>query len=315
MFTTNPIASVCICTYNGETRMSAVLEALIRQDCPREQWEIVIVNNASSDNTGAVVEAIFKHHSEVAGRVVDEPRAGLSFARQRAAAEAKGELILFLDDDNIADPLFVRNAIQAFAERPKAGALGGRVIASWETTPTPLALAVQDFALAICDRGDRAFCYERGGGPVGAGFCIRAVLLRAIYARDGEAASVIGRDKSGYGAGEDLALAVRVWEMGCECWYVPGLILEHQLPRRRMEPDYLQKLYFSIGQGQAAVRRIFDWKARTPLAWIIAAKDAFRLLTATPRHTGAQDSLASELADLQSRLIRGRIQKTLKFWN
>ncbi len=313
-------ATVVICTFNGASRVGLVIEALARQTQPPATWELLVIDNASTDGTGEVTSRNIQDKLAGCGRVVREEQAGLSFARARAAREAGGEIICFLDDDNIPAPDFVKNAVQAFRDYPRAGALGGKVLPVWETTPSALALAVQDFALAICDRGDRAFKYERNLGPVGAGLCLRAEVLRQIYQNEKIAGSVVGRTGSGFGGGEDLAIAMLVWRSGFECWYEPSLIIRHLLPASRMGKNYLLRLYEGIGRGQTAVRRLSDWKARTPLAWLIGLKDLCRWQFGqwrgpAPRLRQQHPALAADLHDLNQRLVWGRsMQAMLPFW-
>lgn len=313
-------ASICICTYNGVARIGDVLDALAQQTLDRIEWEVLVIDNASNDGTGAAANRTIQEKLAGRGRVVREEQAGLSFARARAALEASGEIICFLDDDNLPAPDFVKNAVQAFRDHPRAGALGGRVLPVWETTPSALALAVQDFALAICDRGNQAFEYDRNVGPVGAGLCLRAEVLRQVYRNKKIPGSVVGRTGSGFGGGEDLAIAILVWQSGHTCWYEPSLIIRHLLPARRMEKDYLLRLYEGIGRGQAAVRRLCDWKARTPLAWLIGLKDLCRWQFGQwrgPTHGLRQPhpALAADLHDLNQRLVWGRsMQAMLPFW-
>jgi glycosyltransferase involved in cell wall biosynthesis len=311
--------TVCICTYNGAGRIRDVIEALSVQSLPRDLWEVLVIDNASTDDSGKVASQLIEAILEGHGRVVHEARPGLSFARQRAAVEARGEIVCFLDDDNVPEVEFVSNALKAFANRLTLGAVGGRVIPVWEKPPTALALAVQDFALAICDRGNKAFAYGAKLGPVGAGLCIRRELLRKIYLECGAAEAVTGRKGQDCGGGEDLVIAVMAWHHGFERWYDPSLVIRHILPEARMHKDYLLRLYSATGQGQAAVRRLFDWKARTPLALVIAAKDSLRWLRRNflkikeLSSPGAQ-ALSKDLNDLEMRLLLARSRRALAFW-
>jgi glycosyltransferase involved in cell wall biosynthesis len=284
------------------------------QTQPAETWELVIVDNASSDDTGAVATDLIRDFPRGRGRVIHESQPGLSFARARAAREARGEIVCFLDDDNIPAPDFVAGAILAFAERPVAGALGGKVLPVWEMPPNALALAVQNFALAICDMGDKAFRHPPNTGPVGAGLCIRTTILKGIYSEGGAAAKVTGHKGKGVGGGDDLAVGILTWQFGYECWYEPSMRIQHLLPARRMEKAYLLQLYKGIGRGQAAVRRLYDWKARTPLALIIAAKDLARWLKRSwrPPSRVEDEVLTRDLNDLERNLLLGRIRATIK---
>jgi glycosyltransferase involved in cell wall biosynthesis len=309
-------STVAICAYNARGRIHHVLQALAAQSAPADSWDVLIVDNASTDGTGQYSSDLAGEILKCRTRVVVEATPGQAFARQRAAREAQGEIICFLDDDNIPAPDFVACAILAFDSRPAAGAIGGKIMAAWETPPTALALAVQNFALAICDLGDTPFKHEFNNGPVGAGLCIRSPILKAIYARKDAATAAIGRKGKGLGGGDDLAIGILTWQMGYECWYDPSLVLEHRLPARRMDKDYLLKLYEGIGCGQAEVRRLHDWKARSPLGILIGAKDFARWMKGQWSGPGRElrqqhPAIARDLHELNQRMTLGRSRQAL----
>jgi hypothetical protein len=309
-------ATVAICTHNGARRIAQVLESLAAQNLPAGDWETLVIDNASTDDTSVVAANSLARLQPDNGRVVCEATPGLTFARRRAANEARGDIICFLDDDNIPAPDFVASAVGAFARRRRAFAIGGKVNAVWEQEPSPLALAVQHFALAICDRGDNAFCYERNWGPVGAGLCIRTEVLRTIYSEHG-GTTVLGRTGGRLTSGDDLLIGILAWKLGGECWYEPSLSIKHILPARRMEKSYLLKLYEGIGRGQAAVRRLYDWKARNrALVALIGVKDLGRWLRGrisgpSIALSSSPVGLAADLHELNQRLVWGRAMQAL----
>lgn len=311
-------ASVCICTFNGAPRIPFVLEALAQQDCPPGDWEILVVDS-STDDSKALAEAECGRLFGSRARVITESRPGLSFARARAARETRGEIICFLDDDNIPGPDFVTQTIRAFKEHPHAGCLGGKVIPRWESSPTPLAEAVADFALAICDRGDRAFAYDgSGGGPVGAGLCARRDLLRQVYSESRFARMVVGGTAVDVGGGEDTAISVAIKRMHWEIWYVPSLVLYHLIPLSRMTKDYFMRYYERIGRGQANIRQLYDWKARTPLSWLIGLRDLCRWLSGqwrgpSPELRHQHPALARDLHELHQSMTLERACQALSW--
>lgn len=310
-------ATVAICTHNGGSRIGEVLRSLALQETGSLRWEVLVVDNGSTDNTAAVCQELARSFPSPL-RVVHEAQLGLSFARQRAAEEARGDIICFLDDDNPAEPDYVANAVHFFATNPKAGSIGGKVLPLWETPPTPLAETVSEFALAICDRGDAAFRYEGlTSGPVGAGMCVRRQLLRQIYRNNQLAEAVTGRKGGSLASGEDTALAIRVKQLGFECWYVPAMRIGHMIPGTRMEFDYLLRLHEGIGRGQASVRSLYDWKARNSLlSALIGAKDLFRWALGKWRgpnqdRPGCDPRLAVQVHELKQRQLWGRATQAI----
>ena len=92
--------SIIISTYNNAESLIRTLESVVAQDADKSLWECVVVNNASTDNTAERFSAFAQSHSDVNMRMVDEPKQGLSYGRNRGIAEAKGDYIALLDADD-----------------------------------------------------------------------------------------------------------------------------------------------------------------------------------------------------------------------
>jgi glycosyltransferase involved in cell wall biosynthesis len=211
------VVSVCICTYNGAARIGDVLDALDRQTDTTPRWEIVVIDNASTDETATFVRRRFAARQDGRGRLLYEAQPGQMFARRAAAHAARGCFIAFLDDDNILAPNYIERLLDVLPRYPRLGIVGGRVRPAWVGEPTPIGRAIANFALAICDRGDTPFAYrEVVEGPAGAGLVIRTDLLRAIFAEHTLAARVTGRIGSGFTGGDDIALVIRAHQLGYE---------------------------------------------------------------------------------------------------
>lgn len=130
---TQPAASILICTYNR----AALLEETVTvcaQQARENKAEIIVVDNNSTDTTAAVLSALAAANTDVL-RVFHEPQQGLSHARNRALREARGALVIFLDDDAIPHPGWLA-ALCAFREvHPEVAAFGGRIIPRFQVSP------------------------------------------------------------------------------------------------------------------------------------------------------------------------------------
>jgi glycosyltransferase involved in cell wall biosynthesis len=313
-------ATVCICTHNGGHRAVHVLEVLARQTAPAEQWEVMVIDNGSTDNTASVTAAKLHELFPDRGRVVAEPELGIAFARRRASMEARGEVLCFLDDDNIPDLDFVEQALRHFSASPKTGAVGGKLIAEWEKPATPLANVVAVDMLGVTALGDEPFLITQPGwGPAGAGLCIRTGLLRRILADPSFCAGISGRRGEALSSGEDMALCVKVYQLGYERRYDPALRLRHQLSAHRMETDYLLRLHEAVGRGQAAVRRLWAWQGNTRwMSAVVAAKDALTFLARKIRGPvpvpGLEDKSEQQtIHRMRQRQLIGRISEAFRF--
>lgn len=305
-----PVLSVAICTYNGAERIALVMEALGRQTRRAMDWEVLVVDNASTDETARIADQALAHHLPDRGRRIHEPQPGVMFARRRATLEARAELIAYLDDDNIPAPDYVDQAIAIMQRHPEAGIAGGKVLAQWLGTPTPLGEAAAPFALAIRDRGEQPFAYpEITGGPDTAGMVARTALLRTIFTDTHLARKITGRKGKSLISGEDTAIVIRAHQLGYDCRYEPQLVIYHRLPASRSSLDYLLRLYEGIGRGQASMRPLLDAKAHNPLlALLIASKDGGRWLVRSLR--GTPPTLRKErgaLADDFHRLYQAQV--------
>lgn len=159
--------SVAICTYNGAMRLPAVLDQLRKQvGTEKIQWEVLVVDNNSSDRTAEVTSNYIKHwRKDCELRYVFEERQGVSYARSRAVEEAKSrELLAFLDDDNFPAENWVAEAYSFGQEHPQAGAYGGIIHARLDEPPPNYFERVKIF-FAIYNRGSVPFRYERTAKP------------------------------------------------------------------------------------------------------------------------------------------------------
>lgn len=129
--------TVVIPTYNGVNRLPFVLNKLQLQiETELIKWEILIIDNNSADTTAQLI-AVYQENgmSPVPLRYCFESQQGLAFARQRGVKEAQGELIGFLDDDNLPHPTWLIASYKFAQKYPKAGAYNGRIIGEFEISP------------------------------------------------------------------------------------------------------------------------------------------------------------------------------------
>src|SRR5215831_16631642 len=125
----HPGVSVIICCYNSVSRLPKTLEHLAKQVVPKDfNWEIIVVNNASTDDTAAFAQDIWDNlYTEfIRFRIVDEEQQGQFYARKRGAQEAAFDYVIFCDDDNWLDPDYVSLAFDVLNKDAKIGAAGGQ---------------------------------------------------------------------------------------------------------------------------------------------------------------------------------------------
>ena len=123
--------SLIIATYNRAACLVETLRSVAEQDAPRDEWECVVVNNNSADDTSERFAAFAADHAGLNLRMVDEHNQGLSYARNRGIRESTGEYIAIIDDDERIAPEFISAYISLFDEVPRAVAAGGPIVAEY----------------------------------------------------------------------------------------------------------------------------------------------------------------------------------------
>lgn len=249
--------TVAIRTYNGEKLLPAVLERL-RSQMGTEQisWEIVVVDNNSTDNTAKILQEYQSNWSQAYPLIYYfEPQQGAVFARLRAIKEARGTFIGFLDDDNFPTPNWVAAAYSFGKSHPKAGAFGGQIKGEFEVYPPENFERIQSF-LALKERGSKPNLYdpENLSLPPGAGL----VVQKQVWLDNVPAQLVLqGPVGSSLAAkGEDFEALLYIGRAGWEIWYNPEMCIYHQIPKWRLEKDYLITLIRGVGLSICQLRMI-----------------------------------------------------------
>lgn len=240
--------SVLIPTHNPRRDLlGETLVALRGQTLPTGDWELILLDNASSPPLP--VELVAWHPR---GRVLPVPTLGLTHARVAGCETAAGEILVWVDDDNLLAPDYLEAVLARFENAPRLGALGGKSLPRYETPPPPwfsLGLA----PLGCRDLGDRpreaswsadTARHYPDCAPIGAGLAIRrdAMLAwTALVKRDPVRAS-FGRTGAALTSGEDNDINLALLAAGWTLAYEPRLSLTHVIPARRLTLDYQRRI-------------------------------------------------------------------------
>ena len=239
--------TVAIPTYNGANRLPLVLEKLRSQiNTENISWEVIIVDNNSSDNTSKIVQDYQSRFSEfVSIRYLFEPQQGAAFARLKAIKEAKGTYIGFLDDDVLPDKNWIYAAYSFCQAHPQAGAVGGQIHGDFEVEPPPEYKRVYPF-LSIREHGSkpRLFDPNKLNLPTTASLVVSKKVWNESFP---EHLTLSGRVGSSMVASEDYELLLYIHKNGWEIWYNPNMESYHKIPAHRLERGYLLSLGRSCG--------------------------------------------------------------------
>ncbi|MCG6137379.1 MAG: hormogonium polysaccharide biosynthesis glycosyltransferase HpsE [Nostoc sp. LLA-1] len=247
VFPQNIDITVAIPTYNGATRLPKILDSLLKQiNIEQINWEIIIVNNNSSDTTSEVIHKYQKIYSEKCPlRCYTEKQQGAAFARLLAVRKAKGSLVAFLDDDNLPAPDWLAAAYAFGIEYPQAGAWSGQIHGEFEVQPPENFEKIQAF-LAIREHGNQPHLFEpdRLRLPPGAAMVVRKKVWSENVPQQPK---LSGKLPGVLVQGDDYEPLLYIHNAGWEIWYNPAMHTYHQIPHWRLERDYLLRLARGCG--------------------------------------------------------------------
>lgn len=245
--------SVVICSHNGASLLPPVLAHLAGQDASGGvDWEIIVIDNASTDDTGEVARRCWPASSRIALRVVLEPRLGLSYAKQRGIGEARYEFVAFVDDDSWLDPQWVRTALEVCLTHPEAGAIRGIIELECEITPPPWLGANQGWFGVWPDLPGPCEVTEMPGGLCGDGMILRKSAWHDLQTKGFRFTLTGNRGGSLNGCeDEELSLALRL--AGWRFWYDPRLRLRQFLTADKLDWRHLRRRARNEGISSVAL--------------------------------------------------------------
>ncbi|HSC54389.1 MAG TPA: glycosyltransferase family A protein [Phnomibacter sp.] len=233
--------SVIICCYNSAGRLQPTLEHLAKQQFTNPlNWEIVLVNNASTDNTKKIAEKIWQELGAPAPLIIaDEDKPGTDHARRHGIFAAGYEYFVFCDDDNWLAENYLALLYAYLEQNPNVGAVGGASV------------AVSNIELP--DWFDQAAGYYAVGAPArktcdisdyglwGAGMSGRVLNFRMALPEQIPLVNA-GRVGNSTGMGEDGEMCKRIVLQGYRVHFYDQLVLRHFMDAKRVTFEYYQKL-------------------------------------------------------------------------
>jgi glycosyltransferase involved in cell wall biosynthesis len=227
--------SVIIPTYNRAKMLGITIESFINQDYPKDQYEIIIADNNSSDNTKDVVND-WQKRSPVDIRYIFEKRQGVHFARNTAAKIAMGDVLYFTDDDMIADKDLLREIVKVFEFDTKVASVTGRVLPKWEVNPP-------DWVIKLCYNGllsindpPEEFIISTHDCNV---FSCHQAILRDVFFKSG---GFNPENTAGMWIGDgETGLNIKIKQLGYKFGFNGASIIYHVIPSQRMTQSYLNQ--------------------------------------------------------------------------
>ncbi|MBP1693841.1 MAG: glycosyl transferase family 2 [Chloroflexi bacterium] len=238
--------SVVICTRNRASYLQEALASLAIQTLPSDAFEILVVDNASTDTTQQVIEQEFNRLPNL--RSVHEPTLGLNYARNAGWKSALGEFVAYLDDDGIAAPDWLERILDVYREvSPRPGCVGGKIVPIWEA-PRPVWLADELAThLAIFDWSTTPILTFEDALLAGVNLSIPKALIEQV----GGFAPQLDRQGSNLLSNGDVLLQLQLQRAGYACYYDPAICVQHHIQASRLTQRWFEERFYWQGVSDA----------------------------------------------------------------
>jgi glucosyl-dolichyl phosphate glucuronosyltransferase len=271
--------SVIICSWNRAESLRGALASL-QKSClpPGTNWEIIVVDNNSTDETAAVCEQ-FRRADPQHFRYIFEKRQGKSFALNTGIENTNGTVLAFTDDDVVVDPNWLMETVRVFESEDCVG-VAGKIVPLWESKrpawlteegPYKLHLAIVSY-----DLGENSCMLQ--APPLGANMSFK----KEIFAKYGMFRTDLGPTAGSEVRGEDTEFCWRLLHAGERFMYAPKAIIFHPVDQQRISKHYYQAWYYGMGQAKSRIERapegavryfgvpryMFRWYFRDLFLWL-----------------------------------------------
>lgn len=273
--------SIIISTYNNAASLLRTLDSVAKQDYDKNEWECVVVNNNSTDDTAARVATFIEEHSDLNIRLVEESQQGLSFARNRGIAESKGQFVAFIDDDETINEGFVSAYIDIFHNHGAFVAAGKLKVCYDSKRPKWMSHYTEKMIANPFDLGNSVITITRTITPTGGNMAFN----REVFNLYGGFDTDLGRKGGELFGGEENDIFARIRDLGERVFYTPNAIAYHHIADRKLTAEYFDKLSYGVGiskrlraEKYGAEKALFaDERAKRRYTWLLALLYALAL--------------------------------------
>lgn len=252
--------SVILCTYNpSPVFFTRTIEGLQKQDLPLHEWELLIIDNKSSTDISKIAGIDWHPQS----RIIREETPGLTNARLCGITHSAGDILVFVDDDNVLKNNYLTKAWEIGVQYPYLGAWGGKTIGEYESSPPAWfekrhfeMLAIRDVERDVWS--NQYFNWETT--PIGAGLVIRREIGEAYKRETEKKSNQIVLDRSGNSllSGGDNEIVYESIRLGYGTGRFRDLELWHLIPARRLDLNYIKELVLNISKSNVLLYHKFN---------------------------------------------------------
>ena len=222
------------------------LNSVVQQSADSSNWECVVVNNASTDDTAERCAQFIADHPSCNIRLVEEPRQGLSYARNCGLKASKGDNVVFIDDDETISENFVEAYIELFRTR-SAFAAAGVVIPCYNSgKPCWMSKYPEKMIANPFDLGDKIITIPSRITPPGGNMAFK----REIFTLYGDFDTTLGRKGEELLGSEENDMFARIRALGERVYYVPQAKVYHHISTDKLTPEYFDALSYGVGRSK-----------------------------------------------------------------
>ncbi len=251
------LISIIICSYNRANYICEALDALYHQSAPLDQFEVLVIDNNSSDGTPKVFEQWRLAHPNGHFHYTTETKQGASFARNTGAALAISDWLCFIDDDAVANKNFVEKIIQHIKSYPDRIGFGGRIIPRYVPAEPKWMSYYVSSMVGNFDYAPIACAFENGKYPLESNMVVNKKTFDLIGGFNTNLPGVVGTLRIG-GEGKDLFY--KIMALGNKIYYDPSIIVEHVVEVKKLTKEYLYRVASGIGRGERARTKAISQK-------------------------------------------------------
>jgi len=281
--------SIIICSYNRASYISDALTSLYVQSSGLDDFEVIIVDNNSTDNTKEVYAQWRQTNTNGQFTFISETKQGASFARNTGAAIAKGEWVCFMDDDAVATIDYVKNIIKHIQDHPFIVGFGGRIIPKYiPAEPKWMSYYVSSL-VGNFDYAPTACAFENGKYPLESNMIVKKSVYDQIGGFNVNLPGVVGTLRIG---GEGKELFYKIIALGHTIYYDPSICVHHVVEVKKLTSEYMYRVASGIGRGEktrtlnisigAYLMKILEYLLKLGAGIILGIKYAIQL---TPSKT------------------------------
>ncbi len=252
------IVSVVICSYNRAAYIGAALDSLYQQTASKQAFEVIVVDNNSTDGTDQVFTQWRAANTEGHFYYTTETNQGASYARNKGAQLAKADWLCFMDDDAVATPDYINNIILHTKTNPNALGFGGKIIPKYiPAEPKWMSYYVSSL-VGNFDYAPTACAFENGKYPLESNMIVKKSVFDIVGGFNVAIPGVVGTLRIG---GEGKELFYKIIEIGETIYYNPSLLVYPVVEVEKLTPTYMYRVASGIGRGERARTKAISQKA------------------------------------------------------